>query len=82
LSKHLYIFLDITLNSKVYLLAINEGVTSNRKLKKGTRDSKLASNLHAENAETGILFEIYRSTQSIEGGNFDTTSLSYSKQCK
>ena len=45
----------------------------NRKSTKGTRDAKLASKLYNENAEKGILFEIYRSTQSIVGGNFDTT---------
>ena len=52
-------------------MAINEGVPLDRKSSKGIRDPKLASNPHNKKEEKGILFEVYRSTQSVEGGNLN-----------
>ena len=64
-----YFYSDITLNSKVYVLVINEGVLTERKPDNRVKDSTLASKYHDKTAEIGVLFETYRSTQAMETRN-------------
>ena len=64
-----YFYSDITLNSKVYVLVINEGVLTEGKPDNRVKDSKLASKYNDKNAEIGVLFETYRSTQAMETRN-------------